>query len=56
VAVRTLVRSVPVNHNQFLADKLGLCMTLRTGDIGVSPRQGEVRMGVVIEGGRRPAL
>lgn len=56
MAVGAFVGSVFVEDDEPIADRPGLCMALRAGDVGVASGQGEVRAGVVIEDGRNPSV
>jgi len=56
VAVNAFARCVLVNHDLFVADRSRLNMALGTGDICVPTGQGRVRLGVMVEGGRRPSF
>ena len=56
VAVYAFVGGGLVNDDGFVADEFGLHVTLVTSHVGMSAGEGEVGAGVVVEGGRHPAL
>ena len=56
VAINALRGSILINHDGFIGDQFGLSVTLVTGHIGMAPGKCEVSPGIVVEGGRHPAL